>query len=100
MLGFVKDWYELYDKVKPFSSQEERINYKLIYNEYFIENYNELDNLTDFNTEFISCLIELFIKCEKQTDNAFMFKNLLKLIIDFCEGKKDYYQIISYSKRV
>jgi len=100
VLGFVKDWYELYDKIKPFTTQEERNNYRLIYNDYFVQNYSELDNLTDFNTDFIACLIELFIKCEKQTDNAFMFKNMLKLIVDFCEGKKDYYQIISYSKRV
>jgi hypothetical protein len=45
-------------------------------------------------------LIELFIKCEKQTKDAFMFKNLLTLVKDYCEGKKDFYQIVSYSKRV
>ena len=100
ILNFVKDWYELYDKIQPFKTNTERNEYKLIYNDYFTEEYSELDSLTDFKTDFISCLIELFIKCEKQTDSAFMFKNLLKMVMDFCEGKKDYYQIISYSKRV
>ena len=50
--------------------------------------------------EFLSTLIELFIKCEKQNPNAFMFKNLLTLVKDFSEGKKDFYQVVSYSKRV
>jgi hypothetical protein len=50
--------------------------------------------------EFLSALIELFIKCEKQTPGAFMFKNLLQLVRDFCNDKKDFYQLVSYSKRV
>ena len=29
-----------------------------------------------------------------------MFKNMLKLMMEYCEDQKDYYQIISYSKRV
>jgi len=45
-------------------------------------------------------LIELFIKCEKQTPNAFMFKNLLVMVKEFAEDKKDFYQIVFYSKRV
>ena len=45
-------------------------------------------------------LIELFILCEKRSDGAFMFKGLLQLVIDFCDGKRDYYQIVGYSKRV
>ena len=32
---FVSDWIELYDKIEPFNSVEERANYELIYNEYF-----------------------------------------------------------------
>jgi len=59
-----------------------------------------MDNLGAFSVEFLSCMLELFTKCEKQTEGAFMFKNLLTLVKDYCEGKKDYYQIISYSKRV
>jgi hypothetical protein len=45
-------------------------------------------------------LVELFSKCEKQSTGAFMFKNLLQLVKEYCDGKKDFYQIIGYSKRV
>ena len=72
----------------------------LIYNDFFTEKYYDMDNLTEFSVEFLSGIIELFIKCEKQTDNAYMFKNMLKLMMEYCENQKDYYQIISHSKRV
>ncbi|MEY4573032.1 MAG: hypothetical protein RLZ10_2302 [Bacteroidota bacterium] len=98
--GFISEWIELYDRIEPFSSQEQRNNYNFLYYEYFNEKYFGMDNLGAFSVEFLSCMLELFTKCEKQTEGAFMFKNLLTLVKDYCEGKKDYYQIISYSKRV
>jgi hypothetical protein len=98
--SFISEWIELYDKIEPFKTQEERNTYQLIYTEYFKEEYFDLDNLSSFSVEFLSVLMELFIKCEKQTPNAFMFKNLLKLMKDYCDGTKDFYQVISYSKRV
>ena len=97
---FITEWIDLYDKIPPFSTGEERKNYNLIYQEYFNEVYGNMDNLGYYSVEFLSTLIELFIKCEKQTPNAFMFKNLLLLVKDFCSGKKDFYQVISHSKRV
>ena len=97
---FIKEWIEIYDVAEPFQSTEERKNYELIYNQYFLENYWDLENIGSFSVEFLSGMIELFIKCEKRTENAFMFKTLLNLIKEYCEGKKDFYQVISYSKRV
>jgi hypothetical protein len=97
---FVTEWLELYELIEPFKTTEERNNYELFYNDYFTSKFFDLDNLGFFSVEFISGMIELFIKCEKQTENAFMFKNLLQLVKDYTESKKDFYQIISYSKRV
>lgn len=97
---YIEEWIDLYDRIEPFQTQEQRKEYSLYYTDYFVEKYNSLDNLGAFSIEFLSSLIELFIKCEKQTPNAFMFKNLLVLVKEFAEDKKDYYQIISYSKRV
>jgi hypothetical protein len=97
---YLNEWIEIYDIVEPFKTTEERNTYQLYYNNYFTEKYSGLQNLGSFSVEFLSSLIELFIKCEKQSPNAFMFKNLLKLVKEFSEGKKDFYQIVSYSKRV
>jgi hypothetical protein len=54
--------------------------------------YYKMDTLTSF--------IELFSINEKQTSGAFMFKTLLELVKDYCDGKKDFYQVVGYSKRV
>jgi len=97
---FLDEWIEIYEIIEPFRTIEERDNYDLYYRDYFVEKYVDLENLGGFSIEFLSILIELFIKCEKQTPNAFMFKNLLGLVKSFSEGKKDFYQIVSYSKRV
>jgi hypothetical protein len=99
--GFVNDWLKLYDSIEPFKSVEERNNYQLLYTEQFSESYDiALNHYGTYKVDFLSTIIELFTKCEKQTPNAFMFKGLLLLMKDFCEGKKDFYQIISHSKRV
>lgn len=97
---YITEWIELYDKIEPFKSKEEREQYEFIYTEYFSEEYGNLDYLGYYSIEFISSILELFVKCEKQTPNAFMFKNLLNLVKDFCSGKKDFYQVVSLSKRV
>jgi len=98
---YVEDWLELYDEIQPFSSVNERNNYELVYKERFVEKFElPLNRIGEYKVDFLSSLIELFIKCEKQTPNAFMFKNMLQLMKDYCDGKKDFYQIIGHSKRV
>ena len=86
---------DLITELKRFPSLKD-----VLIREPFTEKYYDMDNLTEFSVEFLSGIIELFIKCEKQTDNAYMFKNMLKLMMEYCENQKDYYQIISHSKRV
>jgi len=100
VLNFVSDLIEHYDIIKPFSSVEESKNYELKYVQKFDTKYSALGMFGEYSTDFLCVLIELFIKCEKQNPNAFMFKDLLSLVKDYCEGKKDFYQVISHSKRV
>jgi len=99
--GFISEWIELYDTIEPFRSVDERNSYEPIYVNRFVDSYEiALNHYGTYRVDFLSVIIELFTKCEKQTPNAFMFKQLLTLMLDFCQGKKDFYQIISYSKRV
>lgn len=100
VLNFVNDWIEHYDIMAPFSSVEERNNYELRYLQKFDAKYSALGMMGEYSTDFLCTLIELFIKCEKQSPGAFMFKNMLILVKEYCEGKKDFYQLISHSKRV
>lgn len=95
---FVKTMLNYYDLAIPFQNVEERNNYSLSY--YGTFDYDCLNQHGYYNMETLTAFIELFIKCEKQTTGAFMFRTLLELVKDYCEGKKDFYQIVGYSKRV
>ena len=95
---FLYDVLEFYNTCQPFSSVDQRNHYQLQNN--WGEKYNELNSHGDFKMDFLGGMIELFCLCEKQTTGAFMFKTLVQQVIDFCEGRKDFFQIIGYSKRV
>ena len=98
--GYVQEWHSIYETIQPFKSLEERKTFKPFYNHYMTGKYFTLNPHGEFGIEFLSIMIELFSKCEKQNEGAYMFKNMLGLVNDYCEGKKDFYQVISHSKRV
>jgi len=100
LLLYVNNLIELYDNTTPFSSLEERNGYELKFVNVMNLRYNDLNNHGYYTISTLTSFIELFSLCEKQTTGAFMFKGLLTLIKEYCEGKKDFYQIVGYSKRV
>ena len=98
LLDYVIDMIKLYDETTPFQSVEDRNNYVL--NQPQITKYSVLEGHGYYSVGTLTAFIVLFSKCEKQTTEAFMFRGLLTLIKDYCEGTKDFYQIVGYSKRV
>jgi len=95
---YVQTMLDYYERTEPFNTVEERNNYELSF--YTTFDYNSLNQHGYYSIETLTAFIELFTKCEKQTTGAFMFKTLLQLVKDYCDGKKDFYQIVGYSKRV
>ena len=100
VLNYVNDLIELYDNTVPVSSLEERDTYELRHNIMVNDKYNVLNQQGYYSISTLTAFIELFSICEKQTTGAFMFRGLLTLVKEYCEGKKDFYQIVGYSKRV
>lgn len=98
--NFVDDLIKIYDESNKFVSSDERKNYNLIHPQRMAVKYPQLQGHGYYSVETLTAFVELFSKCEKQTDGAFMFRGLLSLVKDYCEGKKDFYQIIGLSKRV
>jgi len=95
---YVQTMLDYYERTESFNTVEERNNYELSF--YTTFDYNSLNQHGYYSIETLTAFIELFTKCEKQTTGAFMFKTLLQLVKDYCDGKKDFYQIVGYSKRV
>ena len=98
--SYVSDLINVYDGTIPFTSVEERDTYELTKMNDMEDKYWLLNGHGYYSVKTLTSLVELFSKCEKQSTGAFMFKTLLELVKDYCEGKKDFYQIVGYSKRV
>jgi hypothetical protein len=100
LLSYINSLISIYDISTPFNTIEERNTYKLRHNKVMDLRYNELNGRGYYSVSTLTAFIELFSICEKQTTGAFMFKGLLEMVKEYCEGKKDFYQIVGYSKRV
>lgn len=100
LLSYVNDMIEIYDNTTPFNSIEERSSYMLRYPNQLVTKHATLQGHGYYSLETLTAFIELFSICEKQSTGAFMFRGLLTLVKEYCEGKKDFYQIVGYSKRV
>jgi hypothetical protein len=100
VLSYIENLILIYDNTVPFKTVEERDGYMLKHQNVMSLRYNELNGCGYYTISTLTAFIELFSICEKQTTGAFMFRGLLELIKEYCEGKKDFYQIVGYSKRV
>jgi hypothetical protein len=100
MLNFINDMIQIYDNTTPFQSVEEMRQYQLSYPLSMQSKYSVLQGYGYYSIQTLTAFIELFSKCEKQSTGAFMFRGLLTLVKEYCENKKDFYQIVGYSKRV
>jgi hypothetical protein len=100
LLSYVNNLILIYENSEPFNHVEERNTYELRHNYVMDLRYNELNGCGYYSISTLTAFIELFSLCEKQTTGAFMFKGLLEMVKEYCEGKKDFYQIVGYSKRV
>jgi len=100
LLNYINDMIQMYDDTTTFQSVEERNDYDLRYPVLMGLKYSELKGHGYYSIKTLTSFIELFSKCEKQSTGAFMFRGLLLLVKEYCEGKKDFYQIVGYSKRV
>ena len=100
LLSYVNDLIEIYDNSCKFTSSDERKKYQLKFPSKMADKHSQLQGYGYYSIETLTTFVELFSKCEKQSDGAFMFRGLLTLVKEYCEGKKDFYQIVGLSKRV
>ncbi|WP_027138818.1 hypothetical protein [Gaetbulibacter saemankumensis] len=100
VLEFVQFYIVQYNKLQCFKTISERNNCSITTEKIVLKKFSKLNETGNYSIQYLATIIELFIRCEKQTPKAFMFFNLLKLIENYCNGSKDYYSVVSLSKRV
>ncbi len=90
---------DFYNNAKPFQSIKERNNYEPFTPGLLKKKYPQLKHEGTYSLEYVAYLIELFTICEKITPrDKKMFHGLLKSLAEYCEGKKDFYQVMNASK--
>jgi hypothetical protein len=97
---FIDLMLKRYDELGRFSTVEQRNQYELEEPFRIDVEFDDLNGHGYYKMDTLTSFIELFSINEKQTSGAFMFKTLLELVKDYCDGKKDFYQVVGYSKRV
>jgi len=100
VLEFIQFYLVQYSKLSCFKTISERNSCLITTEKNVMKKFAKLNKTGNYSIQYLATIIELFIKCEKQSPNAFMFMNLLKLIEGYCNGNKDYYSVVSLSKRV
>lgn len=100
LLSYVNDLIKIYDDSVRFTTHNEREKYELKYPKLMAGKHRNLQGEGYYSIETLTAFIELFSLREKQSTGAFMFRGLLTLVKEYCEGKKDFYQIVGYTKRV
>jgi len=90
----VEYYINYYKRTKPFSSVQERNNYKLETVDKITNSYSHLDQPYTLSLDYVAMVIELFCKNEKITPGAYMFRNLLLTLRDYIDGKKHYTEVL------
>ncbi len=92
--NFLLRYLAWYDEIEPFENIADRNSYEPFTPQIIKKSFKKLRVKGTYSLEYLAHIIELFIKCEKRMDDAFMFKDLLQAMVDYCDGKKDYFQIL------
>lgn len=90
----VEYYIEFYNKIKPFSTVEEREKYDLQTVEYITKQYDKINQKNTLSIEYVAIIMELFCINEKRNDGAYMFKDLLHTIKNYTEDRCDYISLI------
>lgn len=90
----VQYYIDFYERTAPFSSIQERNNYKLETLDDIITHYNQLEQPYTLSLDYVAIVIELFCKNEKINPGAYMFRDLLFALRDYIDGSKHYTEVL------
>jgi hypothetical protein len=90
----IQYYIDYYDRATPFTTVEERNNFKLKTVEEITKRYVYIEQDYTLSLDYVATVIELFSKNEKATPGAYMFRNLLITLKEYIDGKKHYTEVL------
>lgn len=91
-------YLDFYNSNFRFNIPDDRNNYRLQTVDYILDKYSHIEQENTLSIEYVAIVLELFCLCEKMNDGAYMFRNLLQILMDYIDGKADYMNVLSGSK--
>lgn|SRR5690554_616588 len=90
-IGFYKD-------VKPFDSQQERAEFQFRTVEHITKKYAHINQEHTLSLGYVCMIVELFCINEKRNEGAYMFFNLLNILLQYAKKEVDYISVIQASQ--
>lgn len=87
-----------YHNLQPFNTPQERQNYNLETVEYITENYSKINQPHTLSINYVAIIVELFCKNEKRNAGAYMFRDLLQVLLRYAKNEVDYMTVIIASQ--
>lgn len=93
-------YINFYNTCTPFGTQGERNNYQLKSLNHVKQEYAHMQqqNQNTLSLDYVAIIIELFSLNEKQTPEAYMFKDLLQKLYDYASGVTNYIELLEAAK--
>jgi hypothetical protein len=98
VVEIIEYYLKYYESLAPFNSPVERENYKLETVEYMTKRYAYINHESTLSMSYIAIIIELFCKNEKRNSGAYMFLELLKVLLSYAKKESDYMSVILASQ--
>ncbi len=90
----VEYYIAYYGSTAPFSSVQERNNYKLETVKEISAKYAHIEQNYTLSLDYVATIIELFCKNEKVNPGAYMFRNLLLALKNYIDGDLHYTEVL------
>ena len=94
---FVIEFIQMWDKIVPPTTIDERDNYVFDF-ETVLHEYSELNFYGEMSVEMLSTVINLYILSERVKPKVNKFRTLLESIVHYCDNNIDYFTLISKLK--
>jgi hypothetical protein len=98
VIEILEYYIEFYNNVVPFQSQQERAAFSFKTVEYITKKYAHINQEYTLSLDYVCMIIELFCINEKRNEGAYMFYDLLNILLQYAKKEVDYITVIQASQ--
>ncbi len=94
VIEILEYYIDFYKNLSPFQSVEERARFTFTTVKHITEKYKHINQEHTLSLDYVCMIIELFCINEKRNEGAYMFHDLLNILLNYAKNKVDYTTVI------